>query len=114
MNKYNFNIETTKGNLEVSINIEALNIHIKDSYKIYSSKEMKKILEKIMNMDVYKELAAAGFARSKEGLIREWKAHNVLYHIGYHPESTGSVDLNQGESIKRKIGYFFLSLFHWC
>lgn len=94
------------------INIENLNIHISNSYQ-FNSKEMNKILDYIMNKEYFKILAAAGFTRTKKSMLKEWKAHNLLYNLGYKKERTGSVDLNQNESFKRRIGYFILSLFYW-
>lgn len=108
---FTFDLVSTTYILQVTMNIEDLNIHIKNSYQVNNSKEMKQIIDMIMNKSCYKYLAAAGYARTKESLLREWKAHNVLYHLGCKKEQTGSVDLNQNESRGRRIVYFFLSWF---
>lgn len=93
------------------VNIESLNIHITNSYQ-FNSKEMNKILDYIMNKDYFKMLTTAGFSRSKKSILREWKAHNLLYNLGYEKEKTRSIDLDQNESYSRRIGYFILSLFY--
>jgi hypothetical protein len=109
---FTFNLISTAYVLQVTMNIEALNIHIKNSYQVNNSKEMKQIIDMIMNKSCYKQLAAAGYTRTKESLLREWKAHSVLYRLGYKKEQTGSADLNQNESRGRRIAYFFLSWFY--
>ena len=62
-----------------------------------------------MEYEYFERIAAAGYTRTKESLIREWKAHNVLYRWGYEKERTGSVDFSQYESRGRRVAYFFLS-----
>jgi hypothetical protein len=52
------------------------------------------------------------YTRSITSWLREWKAHNYLYDMGYEKARTGSVDLNENESLIRRIGYFFLALFY--
>lgn len=94
------------------VDIEKLNITITNSYQ-FNSKQMNDILDYIMNKDYFKILAAAGFTRSKESLLREWKAHNYMYKKGIRIERSKSVDLNQNESTYRRLGYFLLSLFFY-
>lgn len=110
---FTFDVVSTNYNLQVIINIDHLNIHITNSYQVKSGKEMEQIIDMIMNKSYYQQLTAAGFTRSKGSLLREWKAHNLLYNWGYEKERTGSVDLNQNESRCHRIGYFILSLFYW-
>ena len=109
---FTFDLVSTTYSLQVTINVEALNIHITNSYQVTNSKDIEQIIDMIMNKSCYKYLAAAGYTRTKESLIREWKAHNVLYRWGVAKERTGSVDLNQNENIFRRITYFFLSWFY--
>lgn len=47
-------------------------------------------------------------AKSKNALLLEWSAHNLLYRLNYHPDQTKSVDLNVGESWIHRICYFIL------
>ena len=109
---FTFDLVSTTQSLQVTINVEALNIHITNSYQVTNSKDIEQIIDMIMNKSCYKYLAAAGFTRTKKSLIREWKAHNVLYRWGYEKERTGSVDFDQNESRFRRFCYFFLSWFH--
>lgn len=104
--------QSSEINSQTIVNIENLNIHISNSYQ-FNSKEMNKILDYIMSKDYFKMLTTAGFSRSKKSMLREWKAHNLLYNLGYEKERTGSIDLDQNESFSRRIGYFILSLFYW-
>ena len=108
---FTFDLVSTTYNIQVTMNIEDLNIHIKNSYQVIYSKDIEQIIDMIINKSCYKYLAAAGYTRTKKSLIREWKAHNVLYRWGYEKERTGSVDLDQNESRGRRIAYFFLSWF---
>ena len=85
-------------------------ISIFNSYKIKRKRDMKFILTLIecasFNRGIF-------YSRSQNSWIREWKAHNVLYKLGIQRKRTGSVDLNEDETILRKFGYFILSLFSW-
>lgn len=107
--KQDFTLVTTIYNLKVSFDYENLNIHIQDSYLIKDSKTVENAIENILASVYFEKLAAAGYTRTKESLIREWRAHNVLYRWGYEKERTGSVDLDQHESRFRRFCYFFLS-----
>ena len=109
---FTFNLVSMTYSLQITMNIEALNIHIENSHQITKSKDMDAIITIIMNKSCYKQLAAAGFARSKASLIREWKAHNVLHRLGFEKNRTEAVDLNQNETKLRRIGYFFLSMLY--
>ena len=109
--KQDFTLVTTIYNLKVSFDYENLNIHIQDSYLIKDSKTIENAIENILASVYFEKLAAAGFTRTKESLMREWRAHNVLYRLGYEKERTGSVDFSQYESRGRRIAYFFLSWF---
>ena len=72
---------------------------------------MREILQLIHESVGYNYLKTAGYTRTFESELREWKAHNFLYKIGYKRERTGSVDINQNEPLWRKIIYAVLSLF---
>lgn len=49
------------------------------------------------------------YTRSNKSWAREWKAHNVLYWWGIEPYRTRDVDLDEGETLLRRIAYLFLS-----
>ena len=107
--KQDFTLVTTIYSLKVSFDYENLNIHIQDSYLIEDAKTIENAIENILASVYFEKLAAVGYSRTKASLIREWKAHNVLYRWGYEKERTGSVDLDQNESRRRRFAYFFLS-----
>ena len=109
MEKEEFIYTSITTNLKITVDYKNLNIHIQDSWKIDNAKELNSVIDDLMKGERFTKLAAAGYTRTKASLIREWKAHNVLYRWGYEKERTGSVDLDQNESRKRRIAYFFLS-----
>lgn len=96
-------------NKTIIYNMTKENIHIKDSYKIRNVSEMKEILELIGSEALRRCIP---YKRSINSWLREWKAHNYLYDMNYEKDRTGSVDLNEDESLIRRIGYFFLALFY--
>lgn len=93
---------------DVNITVSFLkgNIYIKDSYQIKNDKDKEYLLDTIINSNEY---ITGNYSRTKTSYLREWKAHNALYEWGVSPERTGSVDLNNDESLLRRICYFFLS-----
>ena len=109
---FTFNIGSLEWNIQVIMDVEGQNIHIHNSYQVTKTNDMKMILSTIMGTLFYSKMAAAGFSRSKKSMLREWKAHNVLYKWNYQPNRTRSVDLNEKETTWRKFYYFFLSIFH--
>ena len=90
------------------INIVPGNIHIHDSYKIKTSVGMKYVLGQILAVDdtILK-------TRSKNSLLREWKAHNVFYALHIARKSAMHTDLEYKQSLFHKISYFIVSLFYW-
>lgn len=49
--------------------------------------------------------------RTAKSLLREWKAHNILYNMGIEIERTRTSDLDAYEKWYRRVGYFFITLF---
>lgn len=93
----------------LKINIEKDNTCIIDSYQIKTSKDMKTILYLI------RYEAPSDYAiniRSIKGMIKEWRAHNLLYSLGILKDRTGSVDLNIGQPWYITMCYYILSLFY--
>lgn len=82
------------------------NILIENSYQIKNDKDKEQLLDAVINSNEY---ITGNYSRTKTSYLREWKAHNTLYEWGISPERTGSVDLNDDESLLRRICYFFLS-----
>ena len=104
---YNISIKIKNyGYIQILFNEK--NIHIEDSYRIKDERDMKTILWIVQNASFNRGIS---YLRKRASWIREWKAHNLLYKLGIQKERTRSVDLNENESIYRRIGYFFLSLF---
>lgn len=86
-------------------------ISIKNSYRVRGRAEIKSALACIRNMPEYKTLLAAGYNRTAASEYSEWRAHNILYQLGYERDRTGSVDIAQNESKLRRIAYAVLSIF---
>lgn len=85
------------------------NTHIENSYLVKSRKDMRGILECIeINSNCGDAIRRIPVAT----MIREWRAHNLLYALGIARARTKDVDLNF-ESWWRRIGYFVLSLMYW-
>ena len=87
------------------INITQGNVHIHDSYKVKTSKEIALVVDCILEADdgILK-------TRSKKSIIREWKAHNVLYGLRVMRKSTAHTDIEANQDAFHRIGYFLLSL----
>ena len=101
------NTTTQIGDTTLEIKITPMNVHIKDSYKITNTKVKKEVLKRIR--EIAKEHGIE-YKRSKGSWLREWKAHNTLYLGNVEKERTGSVDLNEDETLFRRFCYWFLAL----
>lgn len=60
--------------------------------------------------EIRKAVPEAFGERKDRSLIREWKAHNILYKIGYERARTKDVDLERKQGILLSIGYAVLSM----
>ena len=89
--------------------LSADNISIKDSYLITNQKQMQDILQAI-RIAAFEQ--GYEYKRTNNSWVREWAAHNLLHSWNVAPERTGTVDLNEDESVFRRVGYFFLSLLY--
>ena len=96
-------------NMTINCIISKNNLHIMDSYKIRKSSDMLAVL-KIIRAEAY--LRGFTYRRSIASWLHEWKAHNTLSARNIETERTSFVDLNEDESIIRRLGYFVLSLFY--
>ena len=99
-------MEVKVNGINIVVSFFTGNIHIKDSYQVKNDEDKKCLLDAVMNSNEY---ITGNYSRTKTSYLREWKAHNVLYEWGVFPERTRSVDLNNDESLFRRICYFFLS-----
>lgn len=79
------------------------NMRIIDSYKIKSKKKMKEILEEALNRDSFYITK-----RTMKSLIREWRAHNVLYTLHLFRKHTKDCDFESKQKLRIKIIYFIL------
>lgn len=91
----------------VSCNISKENVHITDSYLIRKASDMREII-KLIKAEADKQ--GFNYKRSNFSWLIEWKAHNHLYDKEIEQDRTASVDLNENESIFKRIGYFLLAL----
>ena len=83
------------------------NVHITDSYAVPS----KNISDWVARIISYGEKNGYTYSRSAKSWVEEWKAHNALYKLGIQPSRTKDVDLNEDETVLRKLGYCLLSKF---
>jgi hypothetical protein len=86
-------------------------IKIAEAYKLKTSEEINAALDFILSTEVYKDLQAAGFTRTRRSMLNEWKAHNLLHRLGVMRERTGCVDIDQNEPKWRRAIYALLSIF---
>ena len=70
------------------------NMVIFNSYKIQEDAYQTQIL-KILNL--YEELYPSDWNRSIESMKREWKVHNLFYHLRYKQSHTKDVDFNNAD-----------------
>ncbi len=90
-------------NLE--INISETNIHLHDSFTIHSKKEKEFILNEIIK--AFPEILNY---RTFKSMLREWRAHNILYRFNILRDRTKHTDIEFKQKLKFKIGYFLISL----
>lgn len=90
----------------LTVTIDPNNVHIEDSYQVKKKDDMLAIIEQIREIAAEQDIT---YKRSIKSWLNEWRAHNQLYLNGTKPERTRSVDLNEDESLLRRIIYWFLS-----
>lgn len=97
----------TYGDIEIQYQVtrweNGENVKIIDSYLIKSDAVKLAFLDELKDDELLDN-------RSYKSLIREWKAHNILYKFGLFKERTRDTDLDNQESIFRRIGYFIITL----
>ena len=103
LDKFGIDVRFTMGNNPC--------LHIENSYRVRKSKHIRYMLEYIHGSVYYKIMKENGYTRTLRSEYREWKAHNVLYRLGIFRERTGSVDIDQNESIWKRFAYAILSIF---
>lgn len=93
----------------IKIIITSDNIHIENSNIIKTKKLKKKILQEIFQTKEY-EIFIGSHIRSLGSYVAEWQAHNILYNYGLFATRTADVDLDNNESLIRRIFYRMLSV----
>ena len=111
---FTFDMGSPEWSIQVIMDVEGQNIHIHNSYQVTKTEDMEMILSTIMGKSFYSKMEAAGFSRSKESMLREWKAHNVLYNWNYQPNRTRSVDLDEKESAFRRLKTLYEKIERGC
>ena len=92
--------------IHYDLNEENGNCQIKDSYLISSRNFMEHFVSLIlMDHEVFG-------CRSEESYVREWRAHNLLYNLGFQRARTKDCDLNCVQLKIFKVGYAILSAFY--
>ena len=96
----------------LEITITSNDIHIKDSYRVTSRKDMKKVFSALREYldDYHITMDNPLYHRSVCSLCNEWVAHNNAYKLGYKRERTKSIDLNYPQAWYALIIYWFGSL----
>lgn len=89
------------------------NLHIEDSYKVGTTKDMDMVLDTIRE---YVHLMGIKMDtplnhRSNKSLKKEWITHNNLYVMDLFTERTKSVDFSYPQSWYEKLGYTLGSLY---
>jgi len=88
------------------VNITDNNVHIHDSYKIKGKWKKLAVIERILEIqpDAFK-------IRSIRSVLREWRAHNILYRWHIKRDSTMHTDIEIHQKLKYKIGYLLVNIF---
>ena len=80
---------------DVHITCTSTNLHIVNSYKIKSRKQMVEIIQGVIDIIKPSKINEyAVFKRTINSMVNEWCTHNILYELGIFKERTASVDLN--------------------
>ncbi len=95
-----------KQEIELKIIYSKKNIKIKDSYLVKKKIEMKAVLEEILKKDPYQDYRDRTFRQ----YLKEWRCHNILYHIPlkYFKGHCKDCDLSVNESKFRCFVYSIL------
>ena len=70
------------------------NMCVIDSYKISKKEDMEAVIEVLQD---YNDLYPSDWERTTESMLNEWEIHNICKSLNIKPDSTESVDLNNGD-----------------
>ena len=76
------------------------NLRIYDSYRIVDPDIREEIIEGLL---LYEKEYPTRWNRTKNSLIREWAALNLMYRVGYKQGRTTDVDLNNADEVTYRI-----------
>lgn len=96
-------------NLVFKVIISKENTKIADSFRIENTSDMKEFIGLIQEK-AFKN--AAINTRDNKGMLREWRAHNILYSLGICTDRTKDVDLNINQKWYIKLAYYLLSIIY--
>jgi len=88
------------------VNVTESNVHIHDSYKIKGNRRKLEIISAITAA-----CPTAFKTRTIKSVLREWRAHNILYRMHIKRKSTMHTDIEAKQKLKYKIGYLLISIF---
>jgi len=95
-------------NSKICAELSPTSTKIIDSYKICSKSDMRSILKQLRLESYGKAIHLISLSK----MVKEWRAHNLLYDLGLFRSHTKDVDLNLDESKWHRLGYSVLSLFY--
>lgn len=95
-----------KGN-KVCADLSTTNTRIQDSYRISSRSDMKAILKELRERSCGADLAINLLSINE--MVREWRAHNLLYNLHLFRSHTKDSDLNTGNPWYLKVLYAIVS-----
>lgn len=81
---------------------------IYNGYQTSNKKQMVSFLTSLRNIKNKDTIVAR---RSIKSMVREWRAHNLLYNLHLFRSHTQDVDLDK-EPWYRQVIYFILSIFY--
>lgn len=79
---------------KVYADLSTTNTRIQDSYRISSKSDIKAILEELRERSCSTDMAINLLSINE--IVREWRAHNLLYDLHLFRSHTKDVDLNIG------------------
>lgn len=86
-------------------NMDDPNFRIYDSYRIIDPDIREEIIEGLL---LYEKEYPSKWNRTKNSLIREWAAHNLMYRLGYKQGRTTDVDLNNKDEETYRIKTYLI------
>ena len=89
----------------VAINFGKECVCIDKSYQITDDEEKRKIINAIC--DLRPEILET---RTKDNLLTEWKAHNILWQLGYKQDHTAHVDFEYKQNKWHKLGFKLITM----